>query len=70
MLINHVNGRDKVEIWETEEIKSSSSIKAVDEKPFPWRVCTGTAPCKIPSPLEEGEFWAPCTRGKLNNKFW
>lgn len=31
MLISNVNGRDKVEICEIEEIKSSSSIKAVDK---------------------------------------
>lgn len=60
MLISNVNGRDKVEICETEEIKSSSSIKAVDKKVFSWHVCAGKTLCQ--------EFWAPNTRRKLNNK--
>lgn len=34
MRISNVNGRDKVEICEIEEIKSSSSIKAVDKNYF------------------------------------
>lgn len=34
MLISNVNGRDKGEICEIEEIKSSSSIKAVDKTYF------------------------------------
>lgn len=62
MLISNVNGRDKVEICEREEIKSSSSIKAVDKKVFPGNVCAGKTLCQEPSPSEGEGFWAPNTR--------
>lgn len=68
MLISNVNGRDKVEICETEEIKSSSSIKAVDKNYFRGMFAAGRRSARNLHPLEGEGFWAPNTRRKLNNK--
>ncbi len=63
MLISKVNGRDKVEICEREEIKSSSSIKAVDKKVFSWHVCAGKTLCQEPSSSEgEGILGTKCKK--------
>lgn len=53
MLISNVNGRDKVEICEIEEIKSSSSIKAVDKNYFHGMFALGRHHARYRHPKKE-----------------